>query len=333
LSAVASCGVLVAAQELTPTPTPTRQFLGIPELGAFSKSANAEMLGYFPNSNVVMLMRGGEMVPLKLDTKLSEVKGCCNHRATPSLSHRDQKIAYVHVVPGPKRREAVAIYDTASEKSVDVFEAAAIWSLAWSPDDGQVAAVADGSLAEGRSVYLISADAGKPAERIHVALDIKGMEYQVSNYSTPSWSPDGKQMAIELRRRGMGSGNSAEVEIGLLELESRAVKELTAGVDPSWSPVGDEIAYYGRDRKRCFGMKTVTGEKRLLFSVGKRGAGAGRGPLFYPVVWSPDASQLLFHQWVDPDLITDIYRVAVTTGKAKRLGRTEVQAVAWRSRD
>lgn len=309
---------------------PPRQFNGVAEVTAFSKSANTEMLAYFPNANVVLLMRKGDSVPLQLDTSLSAIKGCCAHRATPALSHRGERIAYVHVLPGQPRREAIAVYDVAAGKATDVFESAAVWSVAWSPDDARLAAVADGDTAEGRNVYLIVPDAGQPAERMHVRLDINNVEYQVSNYSTPSWEPGGKRLALELRRRGMGAGNSSSSVIGVLDLDTKAAKELAEGVEPSWSPVGDEVAYFARDRKRCFGVKADTGEKRLLFSVGRLGAGAGRGPLFYPVVWSPDGSQLLFHQWADPDLITNIYKVDLATGKAKKMGRTEIQVVNWR---
>jgi Tol biopolymer transport system component len=327
LAAIALLSAVLTAQESA------HQFSGVSELAAFSKSAHASMLGYFPNANVVFLVRYGAQVPLPLSSKLADVKGCCNHRATPALSHHGERVAFVHVLTGQPRREALAIYDVPSGKTTDVFEAAAIWSAAWSPDDSQLAAVADAELPLGRSLYRIAANSGQLAERIHAVLDIKGVEYQVSNYSTPSWAPDGKRMAIELRRRGVGAGNSSSVEIGLLDLDSKAVTELTPGVEPAWSPVRDEVAYYARDRRRCFAIKSNTGEKRLLFTVGRRGAGTGSGPLFYPVVWSPDGNQLLFHQWVDPDLITDLYRVDLTSGKAKKLGRVEIQAVSWRTPD
>lgn len=312
------------------SPGAPKQFSGVSELTAVSKSSNAEVLAYFPNANVLLLMRKGESVPLQLDTSLSAIKGCCAHRATPALSHREERIAFVHVLPGQPRREAIAVYDVATGKTTDVFESPVVWSVAWSADDARLAAVADGDIAEGRSVYLIAPDAGQPAERMHVKLDINNVEYQVSNYSAPSWEPRGKRLALELRRRGMGAGNSSSSVIGVLDLDTRAVKELAEGVEPSWSPAGDQVAYYPRNRKSCYAVNTTTGEKRLLFAVGKRGAGAGRGPLFYPAVWSPDGSQLLFHQWADPDLITNIYKLDIATGNSKKVGRAEIQVVNWR---
>ncbi|MFI5103385.1 MAG: TolB family protein [Terriglobales bacterium] len=322
--------LLIIAMALLQTPDKATQFPGLPELTAFSKSADTELLAYYSNANVVLLMKKGESVPLALETRMSEIKGCCAHRATPALSHRGERIAYVHVLAGTPRREAIAVLDVAAGKSVDVFESEAVWSVAWSPDDSQLAAVADGEPAQGRSIYIIVPQAGRSAERLHFALDIKGVEYQVSNYSTPSWDPGGKRLALEFRRRGLGASNSSAGAIGVVDLESKAVKELAEGVEPSWSPAGDEVAYFARNRKSCVAIRESTGEKRLLFTVGQQGAGRGRGPLFFPVVWSPDGKQLLFHQWVDPDLVTDIYKLDLAIGRSRKVGRSEVQVVSWR---
>ncbi len=322
--------VLIIAMALLQTPDKATQFPGLPELTAFSKGADTELLAYYSNANVVMLMKKGESVPLALETRMAEIKGCCAHRATPALSHRGERIAYVHVLAGTPRREAIAVFDVATGKSVDVFEAAAVWSVAWSPDDSRLAAVADGDPAQGRSIYLIAPEPAQSAERLHPTLEIKDVGYQVSNYSTPSWAPGGRRLALEFRRRGMGAGNSSAGAIGIVDLETKGVKELAEGVEPSWSPVGDDVAYFTRNRKSCFAIRESTGEKRLLFTVGKQGAGRGRGPLFFPVVWSPDGKQLLFHQWVDPDLVTDIYKLDLAMGKSRKVGRSEVQVVNWR---
>jgi Tol biopolymer transport system component len=246
------------------------------------------------------------------------------------LSHRGEKIAYVHVASERPRREAAAIYDVASGATRDVFEAAVIWSVAWSPDDSRLAAVADEAGSKGRSLYLIRPDMGQPAEGVYLNMDIKGVEYELSNYAPPSWSNSGDRLAIEFRRKGTAAGRGAAGMIGIWNPETKQLTKLADGVEPSWSPVEDEIAYFSPKRNKCVAVKAGEAQ-RVLFSVGKRGAGAGRGPLFFPIVWSADGKQVIFHQWVDADLITDVYRLDLTTGKSKKVARSELQVVGWRS--
>jgi Tol biopolymer transport system component len=161
-------------------------------------------------------------------------------------------------------------------------------------------------------------------------MDISGVRYELSNYAPPSWSPNGDRLAIEFRKKGLGSGNSSASAIGILDPEKKLVLKLADGVDPSWFPSGDEVAYFNPKRNQCLASR-LNGEPRVLFKVGKRGAGAGRGPLMFPVVWSPDGKALLFHQWVDPDLITNVYKLDLTSGKSKKVAHSEVHAVSWRS--
>ncbi len=118
--------------------------------------------------------------------------------------------------------------------------------------------------------------------------------------------------------------------VAAVELAQSTFRGLAVGVEPSWSPQGDRIAFFDLRRRNCFTVPARGGRATLLFSSRKGILGGGRAPLFYPVVWSPDGKRLLWHEWMDADLLTDIYARDLTTGRVKSLGRSEMQVVDWR---
>lgn len=307
------------------------EFRGVPSLVSFSRSANAKLLLYFNNENQLAVLAEGKLIKLELDTHLGDAKSCCAHRATPALSRDGRRLALVHLISARPGRQAVSIYDLDSLQQKDVFSAQAIWGLSWSPDGSRLAVVADEEAGAGHDLLIVEPASAAMRPLTHGSFTLEDAKYMVSDYAAPSWSPDGAHLAVELRRTGPGANNSSAGAIVRWDLESGNPFKLADGVDPSWSPDGAKIAFFDPSRSSCFALQPDGSEKKLLFTAVRGLLGAGGGaPLVFPVVWSPDGSSLVFHQWVDADLVVDIYRLDLSSPKARRLGRSELQVVNWR---
>ena len=306
-------------------------FHGVARLAGFSKVAKAKVLAYFNNDNDLALVVEGRLVPLGLDTQLWTPDSCCAHRATPSLSRDGSRVAFVHLASARPHREAVAVFDIASQTQTDVFTGRAVWGISWSPEGGRLAVVADREADAGHNVYLIDLASKSARLLTHRPLDLEGLSYTISDYAPPSWNPSGTELALEFRRAGPGANNGNAGVIVVWDLTSDHFRKLADGVDPSWSPAGDRIAFFDGKRENCFSVKPDGAEKNLLFSATRGFLGAGGGaPLFFPVVWSPDGGTVLWHEWVDADLRTEIYRKDLKTGKVRHIGLSELQVVDWR---
>lgn len=308
-----------------------QSFLGVSPLAKFSREANATVLLYFNNENYITLFAGGRPVALALDSRLWAGESCCAHRATPSLSHDRKRVALVHLKSVRPRQEAVSVVELATGAAKDVFTAPAIWGVSWSPADDHVAVIADAPPQQGHNIYVIEMKSGASRQLSHGPVAFDGVSYLVSDYVPPSWSPAGTKLAVEIRRIGPGAGNSSAGAIAVWDLQSERAVKVAEGVEPSWSPAGERIAFFDPSRKKCFVIKPDGAGRKVLFSAtrGLLGLG-GRAPLFYPVVWSPDGSSLIFHEWSDADLIAEVYKFDLAKAKARRLGRSELQVVNWR---
>lgn len=305
-------------------------FHGAARLAGFSKENKARILVYFNNENDLALVTQGKLVPLGLDTHLWAPESCCAHRATPSLSRDGSRVAFAHLASIRPHREAIAVFDIAAQTQRDVFTARAVWGISWSPDGSRLAVVAD-EAGSGHNVYLIDLPSDSARQLTHGTVDLAGASYTVSDYAPPSWGPVGAELALEFRRAGPGANNGAAGAIVVWELDSNHFRKLADGVEPSWSPAGDRIAFFDAERQNCFSVQPDGSQKSLLFSSTRGFLGAGGGaPLFFPVVWSPEGNRILWHEWADADLRTEIYQRDLETGKVKHVGRSELQVVNWR---
>ncbi len=304
-----------------------KEFAGVPWLTAFSRRANAQLLLYFNNENNFWLLKQGRAVPLNVDAHLWAPETCCAHRATPSLSRDGRYLAYVHLKSTHPRREAVTVLDAQTNSSQEVFTAAMIWGMSWAPDGDRLAVIADREGGRGHKIFIVERKTSSVTE----INSEPARNYAISDYVSPSWNPAGTKLTLELRRSGPGANNSTAGVIAVWDLASQRMRIIAEGVESSWSPADDHIAFFDPSRRQCFLVKSDGTERRLLFSstTGILGIG-GRAPLFFPVVWSPDARQLIFHEWVDADLITEVYEFDLSRGKIRHLGRSEVQVVDWR---
>jgi Tol biopolymer transport system component len=310
------------------TGTGISEFRGASRLATAMESEAAEFLVYANNANSLGVLSKGVSLPLGLDTRLLIPGSCCSHRATPSLSLDGQHLAFVRLAAGQPRREAVTIYDLGSKSQKTVFEAEVVWSVSWAPQGDRVAVVADRAPDMGHNLYIVGLASDEVNQLSHGSVPVNKADYTVSNHAPPSWNGAGTQLAVEVRSaRAKDDGASLIV---IWDIEGNQLHQLTDGVDPAWSPAGDTIAFFEKSRQKCFTIRADGGERKLLFALGKKPFASQSAPLFYPIVWSPDGGQLIFHQWVDADLITDIYKLNVTSRRLKLMGRSELQVVNWR---
>ncbi|HEY6250302.1 MAG TPA: hypothetical protein VI685_10090 [Candidatus Angelobacter sp.] len=310
--------------------TGINEFQGPARLSGSIRDSKTRILVYSSNGNDVGVLRKGSVEPLSQDTHLSVAGGCCLHPATPSLSPGGGRIAYVHLSSAHPRREGINIYDRDSRTEKEIFQANLIWDISWAPGGDRLAVVADASGEQGHILYVIDLASNAINRLSHGPLSVSDRQYTISNYAAPSWNGAGTRLAIEVRNAGALAENSGSSAIVLWDVQTNEVSKLADGVAPAWSRTKDVIAFFSPSRKQCFTVRPDGSEKKLLFALGTKGFGSRLSLLTFPVVWSPDGNQLIFHQWVDADLIIEVYRLDLLSGRVKSLGKSEVQVVDWR---
>lgn len=320
-------GVALIAALLT---TDIKKFQGAKQLAESIRESDEELLVYANNGNDLGLLEKDGFSLFSLDTNLLVPGGCCAHRATPSLSQDGRQLAYVSLSSSQPRKEAVNIYDLSTRVGRRVFEAEVIWSVSWAPDGNRLAIIADRATDQEHNPYIVDVTSNAFKQLTHLTLG--GRSYAVSGHAHPSWNTDSTQLAVEMQAVTENAQSGTATAIVLWNVQMNEFHKLADGVDPSWSPSGDEIAFFEPSRRKCFTVRPDGSHKKLFFAVGKRPFGLSSAPLFYPVVWSPDGKHLLFHQWVDADIVSNVYELDLTTGRPKFLSRTELQVVNWRKK-
>lgn len=308
----------------------TKTFQGPSQLAGSIQDTKTALLVYSSNGNAVDVLMKGSVEPLAVDTHLSIPGGCCLHPATPSLSPDGKRIAYVHLSSVKPRREGIDIYDRDKHAEKEIFQANLIWSISWAPGGNRLAVVADEKDEQFHNLYLVDIESGAVTRLSHGFLTVGGKPYTVSSYAAPSWNGAGNRLAVEVRSAGALGENSNNSAVVLWNTQTYEIQKSVDGVNPAWSQVRDVIAFFDPSRQKCFALKPDGSEKKLLFALGTNGFGSRLSLLSFPVVWSPDGNQLIFHQWADADLIMDVYRLDLRSNKLKFLTRSEVQVVDWR---
>jgi serine/threonine protein kinase/Tol biopolymer transport system component len=150
---------------------------------------------------------------------------------------------------------------------------------AFSPDGERIAFR---SARDGGGIFLMGATGESPRRLL-------GFGYN------PAWSPDGKTIVCATEEVIGPGGRASRSELWLVDVESSRPKRLETGgdaVQPSWSPNGRRIAYWG--------IVPAT-SRRVIWTVAAEG-GEGGEPvpvtddafLNWSPVWSPDGRYLYY---------------------------------------
>jgi Tol biopolymer transport system component len=137
-------------------------------------------------------------------------------------------------------------------------------------------------------LYVMNAD-GSGERRLAEELDVRG---------TPSWSPDGRALAVAVMENGEPHVFKITVGDGAWV---RLVNEYS--LDPTWSPSGQFLVYSGADVGTTFPVKAVNadgtprevpklvlsrGERRLVFPGGENELIVLKGDISHKNFWSFD---------------------------------------------
>jgi Tol biopolymer transport system component len=116
-------------------------------------------------------------------------------------------------------------------------------------------------------------------------------------WSTPSWSPDGRRFAFEAH-----NSNSDRSQIYVMT-PNGSYRPLVAGYGPSWSPNGRWIAYETRSGRTIDAISPDGKRHRHLLTLDLDNAATN------PVVWSPNGAHIAIGTTV----------VTLATGRARTL--------------
>jgi hypothetical protein len=252
--------------------------------------------------------------------------------APPTLSPRGDVIAWGFCTRWDKTRRqnrarfALGLYSIAKESWQIYGDFDAIGTATFSPTGSKIAFLAYQDHKARLFIFDVTkrtwADAPYPKAGIPTKASI-------------AWSPDETRLAVEILRGGLiYSPEMPEADadrdpvIGVLTLATGELQTFGEGIDPSWSPDGEWIAYYAPGGATLLmmhangsGLKAV---KRLRQGFFSYGSFVERGP-----VWSPDSKQLVVTIYRH-ETQTDIMLIDLASGRAMtRLKKVLVVPYGW----
>src|SRR5712692_301260 len=258
-----------------------------------------------------------------------------------AISPDGKKLAWVETLVGKDGaldgNSAIYVTDrdaSAAPKRITVAAGAAPraeGSVAWSPDSKRIAFLSDAAKPGQLQLYAVSA-AGGPAKKL---TNVKGL------VATPSWSPDGKTIAIlytENATRAAGPLVAETPETGEIKdafFEQRlALVDATSGefrqISPAdmyvyeydWSPDGARfavIAAHGNGDNNWYIAQLYTLDADVLGLMNS----IHKPPLqIANPAWSPDGKKIAFIAGLmsdEPSVGGDIYTIAATGGEASNV--------------
>ncbi|HZG54742.1 MAG TPA: DPP IV N-terminal domain-containing protein [Pyrinomonadaceae bacterium] len=165
--------------------------------------------------------------------------------------------------------------------------------VTWSPDGSKLAF---GSTRGGNGdIWVMNADGSNP---VNLTANSTASDFD------PAWSPDGSKIAFcSQRDPSDATGNTARAfEIYTMNTDGSNVSRLTdnqvADINPSWSPLGDKLAFTRRD------IDAQTGAQNSdIYTMKADGAGQTNitnHPSFdFDPSWSPDGARIAFATYRD----------------------------------
>jgi serine/threonine protein kinase len=241
-------------------------------------------------------------LPRPAEPTLSQVTDFPGRASYPSLSPDGDTVLYVrsiggrsHIFSQPSFRGAEAVDLSAGSPAGDT-------QPSFSPDGRQIAFRSE---RDGGGIFLMSARGGAVRRLTDFGFN-------------PAWSPDGREIACGTANIANAQMRRTDSEVFRVEVATGARRRVTRGdaAQPSWSPHGQRIAYWG--------LVPATGQ-RLIWTVP---AGGGKAVpvlddrfLNWDPVWSPDGRSLYFAS--DRSGIMNLWRVPVDERSGRVMGEPE----------
>lgn len=142
---------------------------------------------------------------------------------------------------------------------------------------------------------------------------VSGTERLMENAAI-SWSPDGKYLAAQ-----SGFWGSLD-QIVVIEVGTGSRRILAEGIDPSWSPSGEWIAYLTDGRDKCV-VTHPDGTGMHIVAISRRGFNQG-------AIWSPDSERLLLNEGFFSDK-NDVLELSLSANKVLRKMPHSMFAFGW----
>ena len=137
-----------------------------------------------------------------------------------------------------------------------------------------------------------------------------------------SWSPDGKQFAIERRK-------DRKDLVGVLDVNTSKVQIIGEGSQPTWSPNGEWIAYYDTSKHSCILAHPDGTAGKVIRKAGRSRFGFQRWFGWGGPVWSPDSKHLLLSEikGVQPGVV--VVLVDVDDGRTQTKLQDGLPVFGW----
>jgi serine/threonine protein kinase/Tol biopolymer transport system component len=241
-------------------------------------------------------------LPRPSEPTLSQVTDFPGKTSYPSLSPDGGTVLYVrpaggrsHIFSQPPVRGADAV-DLSAESPADDSQPS------FSPDGRQIAFRSERN---GGGIFVMPAQGGAVRRLTDFGFN-------------PAWSPDGREIVCGTANIANPQIRRTDSEVFRIDVATGARRRITRGdaAQPSWSPHGRRIAYWG--------LLPQTGQ-RLIWTVP---AGGGEAIpvvddrfLNWNPVWSPDGRYLYFAS--DRSGIMNLWRVPIDEGSGRVTGEPE----------
>jgi hypothetical protein len=247
-----------------------------------------------------------------------DVRANSGYFVRPSVTRNGTLISWGFVTSNDDSRSrlvrfSVGVYSTSEHKWRTYGDFDLLTATSFSPDGSQIALTGEARGSGKQELSVLELETGKIRRIKYIA----GIQ--------PSWSPDGKKVAVNIQR-----GDKTAI-LAIIDVETGDMNTIgEAGGAPAWSPSGEWIAYLAHSGEICMlvhpdgtGNKIVSKAESTLFTYRAFG---------YGVVWSPDSKKLLLNKVTNSLGKLDVVLLDIETGRLTTELKDSTPVFGWVSR-